>query len=164
MAGLSFLAPASMIKSPTSAKCWAHRLHSSLTMPVRVAGSSTGISEGGYLRCTTTSNYNTDSHSLIPCLISFQSQNQFQMETQIKPKETRKFVFTSVSAIAQAGSRGNEQLTEQTVINQFDCAQFISLLEGLLTFDPMERARPEACLQHPFITMHHLSMYTNCLW
>lgn len=93
-----------------------------------------------------------------------QPQRQFSMETGIKPKETRKFVFTSVSAIAQAGSHSNNQLTEESVIEQFDRVQFVSLLESLLKFDPMERSHPENCLQHPFISMHHLSMYTNCVW
>ena len=96
-------------------------------------------------------------------LCLFQSQAQFHMETGIKSKETRKFIFSSVSAITQAGNHGNNSLTEEIVIEQFDRLQFASLLESLLVFDPVERAFPETCLQHPFITMHHLSMYANCV-
>lgn len=102
---------------------------------------------------------------LLLVLDLLQPQSQYHMETGVKPKETRKFVFTSVSAIGQACCHNNQQLTEKSVIEQFDRVQFTSLLQSLLVFDPLERAHPESCLQHPFITMHHLGMYTNCiLW
>ena len=99
-----------------------------------------------------------------------QPQAQFQLETGVCPKETRKFIFTSVTAIGQVSVSGNQQgqqqqVSQDTAVAQHqDKLQFIALLEMLLTFDPSQRADPASCLQHPFITMLHLAMQTTSPW
>ena len=95
------------------------------------------------------------------CDLFSQPQAQFQLETGICPKETRKFIFTSVAAIGQVSCAGQDLDAQDTVALHQDKLQFISLLEMLLTFDPSKRADPGACLQHPFITMLHLALQTT---
>lgn len=92
---------------------------------------------------------------------------QYQMETGVCPKEARKFILTSVSAIGQVSSsrvhhqhNGNDLGQDAVMAQHQDRLQFITLLERLLTFDPRQRAEPNCCLQHPFITMLHLSNQT----
>ncbi len=101
--------------------------------------------------------------------MSLQPQAQFQLETGVCPKETRKFIFTSVTAIGQvslsSGGQVQQQVSQDTVVAQHqDKLQFIALLERLLTFDPSQRADPTSCLQHPFVTMLHLAMQTASPW
>lgn len=90
------------------------------------------------------------------------------METGVCPKEARKFILTSVSAIGQVSSRvhyhGNDLGQDAALAHHQDKLQFISMLEMLLTFDPRQRAEPNCCLQHPFITMLHLSNQTMAPW
>ena len=90
-----------------------------------------------------------------------QSQAQVKMEMGICPEEMRKYIFTSVSAIAQLTQAMDPHQSEETETELLDKAHFISLLEMLLTFDPHARMDPDLCLQHSFITMLHLSSHTD---
>lgn len=96
-------------------------------------------------------------------MLYVQPQAQYQLETGICPKETRKFIFTSVSGIGQV-SCSHDSDAHSTVPQYQDKLQFVSLLEMLLTFDPSKRADPSSCLQHPFITMLHLALQTASPW
>lgn len=98
--------------------------------------------------------------------LNVQPQAQFQLETGICPKETRKYIFTSVSAIGQVSCSPSSHVSDaqNTVAQHQDKLQFIALLEMLLTFDPTKRADPSSCLQQPFITMLHLALQTTSPW
>lgn len=76
---------------------------------------------------------------------------QFEAVTGIASKETRKFIFKSISDLAHGSD----------LVHQLDCVQFVSLLSAMLTVDPSARITPSHALQHPFITMQHLAMHTS---
>ena len=88
-----------------------------------------------------------------------QSPHTYETETGIQWKESRRFIFNSISDIA-GSCRGNHN---GSVVHQLDCLQFVSLLGSMLQLDPSQRILPSSALQHPFITMQHLAMHTNSL-
>ena len=93
-----------------------------------------------------------------------------KLESGICAKDMRKFIFTSVSGLAQVSSSPSSLSSSQQHAHSMshadllDRVQFISLLEMLLTFDPEVRANPETCLQHSFITMLHFSSLAEMPW
>ena len=88
-----------------------------------------------------------------------QSPHTYETETGIQWKESRRFIFNSISDIA-GSCHGNHS---GSVVHQLDCLQFVSLLGSMLQLDPSQRILPSSALQHPFITMQHLAMHTNSL-
>ena len=87
-----------------------------------------------------------------------QPPHQVEVELGIVSKETRKYIFTSLSDLTRVGSNGT---STQSLVYQLDCLQFVSLLATMLTFDPNGRNTPSQALQSPFITMQHLATHTN---
>ena len=73
-------------------------------------------------------------------------------------KETRKYIFNSLSDLMRVGFHGNKP---QSLVEQLDCLQFVALLTTMLTFDPSGRSSPKLALQSPFITMQHLAGHTS---
>ena len=93
---------------------------------------------------------------LMSChLISLQSPHQVKAESGIISKETRKYIFTSLSDLMRFGSHDNH-----SVVYKLDCEQFVKLLAKMLTFDPASRSYPSQALQSPFVTMQHLATHT----
>ena len=74
-------------------------------------------------------------------------------------KETRKYIFTSLSDLTRISSHGNHGQT--SLVDQLDRLQFVAFLATMLTFDPSSRSLPSQALQCPFITMQHLAAYTS---
>ena len=94
-----------------------------------------------------------------------------KLENASSGKDMRKFIFTSVSGLAQVTSASSlsssQQHSRSPYVSQaqtLDRLHFISLLETLLTFEPKVRGTPETCLQHSFVTMCHLSGLTEMVW
>ena len=73
------------------------------------------------------------------------------------PKETRKFIFSSVTDIGRVAP---PPMTDH-VAHSLDCMEFVCLLRSVLVLDPLHRAGPAQALQSPFITMQHLALHTN---
>ena len=102
------------------------------------------------------------SHSLphlTPSPPPSQTPQQLIAESGVVSKETRKYIFHSLSDLTRLSSRGNSK--HQSLVEQLDCLQFVSLLASMLTFDPANRSTPSQALQCPFITMHHLAAHTS---
>ena len=88
-----------------------------------------------------------------------QSPQQLKAESGIVSKETRKYIFHSLSDLTRLSSHGSNK--HKSLVEQLDCLQFVSLLASMLTFDPSRRNLPSKALQSPFVTMHHLAAHTS---
>lgn len=76
-------------------------------------------------------------------------------------KETRKYVFQSLSELNRIMLPGNKDHDNSGVIGQMDRSEFVSFLSSLLRIDPASRITPQQALQKPFITMYHLAAHSN---
>ena len=84
-----------------------------------------------------------------------------ERETGTKMKETRKYVFQSLSELNRITLPGNKDHDGSGVIGQMDRSEFVSFLSSLLRIDPSSRITPQQALQKPFITMYHLAAHSS---
>ncbi|KAG9485540.1 homeodomain-interacting protein kinase 1 isoform X3 [Eleutherodactylus coqui] len=80
---------------------------------------------------------------------------EHEMETGIKSKEARKYIFNCLDDMAQVNMstdlEGTDMLAEKA-----DRREYIDLLKKMLTIDADKRITPMKTLNHPFVTMTHL--------
>ncbi|KAM3935150.1 homeodomain-interacting protein kinase 1 isoform 4-T4 [Leptodactylus fuscus] len=80
---------------------------------------------------------------------------EHEMETGIKSKEARKYIFNCLDDMAQVNMstdlEGTDMLAEKA-----DRREYIDLLKKMLTIDADKRITPTKTLNHPFVTMTHL--------
>ncbi|XP_063811491.1 homeodomain-interacting protein kinase 1 isoform X3 [Pseudophryne corroboree] len=80
---------------------------------------------------------------------------EHEMETGIKSKEARKYIFNCLDDMAQVNMstdlEGTDMLAEKA-----DRREYIDLLKKMLTIDADKRITPLKTLNHPFVTMTHL--------
>lgn len=86
---------------------------------------------------------------------------EMEKEAMVTSKETRKFIFNSLSELARVPMCSSSNSHVESSIEHLDRGEFVSLLSGLLRFDPQTRLTPEQALHKPFITLHHLAVHTN---
>lgn len=90
-----------------------------------------------------------------------QTPEEHELETKIKSKEARKYIFNCIDDMAQINVptdlEGSELLAEQV-----DRREFIDLLKRMLTLDQERRIKPGEALNHHFIRMAHLVDYAHC--
>ncbi|XP_075052375.1 homeodomain-interacting protein kinase 1 isoform X3 [Mixophyes fleayi] len=81
--------------------------------------------------------------------------DEHEMETGIKSKEARKYIFNCLDDMAQVNMstdlEGTDMLAEKA-----DRREYIDLLKKMLTIDADKRITPLKTLNHPFVTMTHL--------
>ncbi|WAR02727.1 HIPK2-like protein [Mya arenaria] len=86
---------------------------------------------------------------------------EHELETKIKSKEARKYIFNCIDDMAQINVptdlEGSELLAEQV-----DRREFIDILKRMLTLDQERRIKPGEALNHHFIRMAHLVDYAQC--
>ncbi|XP_074044588.1 homeodomain-interacting protein kinase 1 isoform X5 [Macrotis lagotis] len=80
---------------------------------------------------------------------------EHELETGIKSKEARKYIFNCLDDMAQVNMstdlEGTDMLAEKA-----DRREYIDLLKKMLTIDADKRITPLKTLNHPFVTMTHL--------
>ncbi|XP_075709947.1 homeodomain-interacting protein kinase 1 isoform X7 [Rhinoderma darwinii] len=80
---------------------------------------------------------------------------EHEIETGIKSKEARKYIFNCLDDMAQVNMstdlEGTDMLAEKA-----DRREYIDLLKKMLTIDADKRITPMKTLTHPFVTMTHL--------
>ncbi|KFV04617.1 Homeodomain-interacting protein kinase 1 [Tauraco erythrolophus] len=76
---------------------------------------------------------------------------EHELETGIKSKEARKYIFNCLDDMAQVDLEGTDMLAEKA-----DRREYIDLLKKMLTIDADKRITPLKTLNHPFVTMTHL--------
>ncbi|XP_059959882.1 homeodomain-interacting protein kinase 1-like [Mesoplodon densirostris] len=80
---------------------------------------------------------------------------EHELETGIKSKEARKYIFNCLDDMAQVNMstdlEGTDMLAEKA-----DRREYIDLLKKLLTIDADKRITPLKTLNHQFVTMTHL--------
>ncbi|XP_029429861.1 homeodomain-interacting protein kinase 1 isoform X4 [Rhinatrema bivittatum] len=80
---------------------------------------------------------------------------EHEMETGIKSKEARKYIFNCLDDMAQVNMstdlEGTDMLAEKA-----DRREYIDLLKKMLTIDADKRITPLKTLNHAFVTMSHL--------
>uniref|UniRef100_A0A3Q4GJN2 non-specific serine/threonine protein kinase n=1 Tax=Neolamprologus brichardi TaxID=32507 RepID=A0A3Q4GJN2_NEOBR len=83
------------------------------------------------------------------------STDEHEVETGMKSKEARKYIFSCLDDIAHVNLmmnlEGSDLLAEKA-----DRREFVSLLKKMLLIDAEERIAPAEALSHPFVTMQHL--------
>ncbi|KAK3928942.1 Homeodomain-interacting protein kinase 2 [Frankliniella fusca] len=87
---------------------------------------------------------------------------EHEVETGIKSKEARKYIFNCLDDIGQVNVptdlEGGELLAEKA-----DRREFIDLLKRMLTMDQVERRiTPGEALNHSFVNLAHLVDYAHC--
>ncbi|XP_051917638.1 homeodomain-interacting protein kinase 2 isoform X2 [Hippocampus zosterae] len=102
----------------------------------------------------TTRFFNRDPDSTYP-LWRLKTPEDHEVETGIKSKEARKYIFNCLDDMAQVNMtsdlEGSDLLSEKA-----DRREFIDLLTKMLTIDADKRITPIETLNHPFVTMSHL--------
>ncbi|XP_015230220.1 PREDICTED: homeodomain-interacting protein kinase 2 isoform X3 [Cyprinodon variegatus] len=102
----------------------------------------------------TTRFFNRDPDSTYP-LWRLKTPEDHEVETGIKSKEARKYIFNCLDDMAQVNMtsdlEGSDMLAEKA-----DRREFIDLLTKMLTIDADKRITPIETLNHPFVTMSHL--------
>ncbi|XP_013171582.1 PREDICTED: homeodomain-interacting protein kinase 2 isoform X2 [Papilio xuthus] len=86
---------------------------------------------------------------------------EHELETGIKSKEARKYIFNCLDDIGQVNVptdlEGGQLLAEKA-----DRREFIDLLKKMLTMDQERRIMPGEALNHAFVTLAHLVDYAHC--
>ncbi|XP_014666997.1 PREDICTED: homeodomain-interacting protein kinase 2-like [Priapulus caudatus] len=104
--------------------------------------------------------FNRDTDSNYP-FWRLKTPEEHEMETNIKSKEARKYIFNCLDDMAQinvpSDLDGSELLAEKA-----DRREFIDLLKRMLTLDQERRITPGEALNHPFVTLAHLVDYAHC--
>ncbi|KAM7318155.1 hypothetical protein ACRRTK_022892 [Alexandromys fortis] len=84
-----------------------------------------------------------------------QTPEEHELETGIKSKEARKYIFNCLDDMAQVNMstdlEGTDMLAEKA-----DRREYIDLLKKMLTIDADKRITPLKTLNHQFVTMAHL--------
>ncbi|XP_072282186.1 homeodomain-interacting protein kinase 1 isoform X8 [Pyxicephalus adspersus] len=98
--------------------------------------------------------FNRDSDVGYP-LWRLKTPEEHEIETGIKSKEARKYIFNCLDDMAQVNMstdlEGTDMLAEKA-----DRREYIDLLKKMLTIDADKRITPIKTLNHPFATMAHL--------
>eukprot|EP00073_Rattus_norvegicus_P034956 XP_008759634.1 PREDICTED: homeodomain-interacting protein kinase 1 isoform X1 [Rattus norvegicus] len=102
----------------------------------------------------TTRFFNRDPNLGYP-LWRLKTPEEHELETGIKSKEARKYIFNCLDDMAQVNMstdlEGTDMLAEKA-----DRREYIDLLKKMLTIDADKRVTPLKTLNHQFVTMTHL--------
>lgn len=89
------------------------------------------------------------------------SPDEHEVETNIRSKEGRKYIFNCLDDMAQVNVPteldGLDLLAEKS-----DRREFIDLLKRMLTLDQERRITPGEALNHSFVVLNHLIEFPNC--
>ncbi|KAG7473698.1 hypothetical protein MATL_G00098650 [Megalops atlanticus] len=80
---------------------------------------------------------------------------EHEMETGLKSKETRKYIFSCLDGIAHVNFVMNLEGSD-LFAEKVDRRVFVCLLKNMLLIDAEKRITPTEALNHPFVTMQHL--------
>lgn len=86
---------------------------------------------------------------------------EHEMETKIKSKEARKYIFNCLEDMGQVNVPTDLERGE-LLAEKVDRREFIDLLKRMLTMDQERRITPSEALNHPFVTMSHMADYAHC--
>ncbi|XP_072336658.1 homeodomain-interacting protein kinase 1-like isoform X5 [Scyliorhinus torazame] len=102
----------------------------------------------------TTRFFNRDPDSGYP-LWKLKTPEEHELETGIKSKEARKYIFNCLDDMAQVNIPNDLEGTDM-LAEKADRREYIDLLKKMLTIDADKRINPLKTLNHPFVTMTHL--------
>ncbi|XP_038675954.1 homeodomain-interacting protein kinase 1-like isoform X4 [Scyliorhinus canicula] len=102
----------------------------------------------------TTRFFNRDPDSGYP-LWKLKTTEEHELETGIKSKEARKYIFNCLDDMAQVNMPNDLEGTDM-LAEKADRREYIDLLKKMLTIDADKRINPLKTLNHPFVTMTHL--------
>ncbi|CAJ0938037.1 unnamed protein product, partial [Mesorhabditis belari] len=87
-----------------------------------------------------------------------------QSNVHVKSKETRKYIFNCLDDISRIYPQQSVYPVEndpmETMCDRLDRAEFVDILKRMLVLNQEYRLMPYEGLQHPFVTMSHLSAYS----
>ncbi|OWK04942.1 HIPK1 [Cervus elaphus hippelaphus] len=127
-----------------------------LTFQIRYISQTQGLPAEYLLSAgtKTTRFFNRDPNLGYP-LWRLKTPEEHELETGIKSKEARKYIFNCLDDMAQVNMstdlEGTDMLAEKA-----DRREYIDLLKKMLTIDADKRITPLKTLNHQFVTMTHL--------
>ncbi|CAJ1064327.1 homeodomain-interacting protein kinase 1-like isoform X2 [Xyrichtys novacula] len=90
------------------------------------------------------------------CQWKIKSEEAYFEETGVTPTETRMFFLRSLDELLNIRSLKSDTPAER-ILETRDRRAFLDLLKGMLQLDAANRLTPRQVLEHPFITMSHLT-------
>ncbi|CAJ1071868.1 homeodomain-interacting protein kinase 1-like isoform X1 [Xyrichtys novacula] len=90
------------------------------------------------------------------CQWKIKNEEAYFEETGVTPTETRRFFLNSLDEILNIQSLKSDTLVNK-ILEIRDRRAFLDLLKGMLQLDAANRLTPRQVLEHPFITMSHLT-------
>jgi serine/threonine protein kinase len=86
------------------------------------------------------------------------TSENYELETGIKSKEARKYIFNSLDDLAQLNMMTSLD-TSEVIVDNLDRCEFVDLLKKMLQLEQEIRLTPTDGLAHPFLTLTHLLDY-----
>ena len=90
-----------------------------------------------------------------------QTPDEHELETGIKSKEARKYIFNCLDDMSQINVPNNIAASE-LLAEKADRFELVNLLKSMLALDQERRITPSEALDHSFLTMSHLVDYAHC--
>ncbi|XP_055900709.1 homeodomain-interacting protein kinase 2-like isoform X2 [Biomphalaria glabrata] len=88
------------------------------------------------------------------------SPEEHEMETKIKSKEARKYIFNCLEDIGQINVPTDMEGSE-LIVEKRDRADFVELLKKMLTLDQERRITPREAIVHKFVSLETLKDYPH---
>jgi len=88
------------------------------------------------------------------------TSENYELETGIKSKEARKYIFNSLDDLAQLNMIASLD-TSEVIVDNLDRCEFVDLLKKMLQLEQEIRITPTDGLTHPFLTLTHLLEYQH---
>ncbi|CAH2225114.1 Homeodomain-interacting kinase 2 [Pelobates cultripes] len=88
------------------------------------------------------------------------SKDRYERETGIKPIERRQNIFSCLDDLAKTYALSEADIC-CTMVEMNDAWQCLDLIKEMLAIEPEKRITPIDLLSHPFITMAHLTHFSQ---
>ncbi|XP_075041967.1 homeodomain-interacting protein kinase 4 [Mixophyes fleayi] len=83
---------------------------------------------------------------------------EYQLETNVKPLEKRKFILKSLDQIESVNVPKSYYSDVEGLVEYDDLKNMVELIKRMLTLDSHERITPNAALKHTFISLQQLKL------
>ncbi|XP_059150882.1 homeodomain-interacting protein kinase 2-like isoform X2 [Physella acuta] len=90
------------------------------------------------------------------------SPEEHELETKIKSKEARKYIFNCLEDIGQINVPTDMEGSE-LVVEKMDRQDFVELLKKMLTLDQERRITPREAIVHKFVSLDRLKDYPHTI-
>ncbi|KAM8960444.1 homeodomain-interacting protein kinase 4-like [Pelodytes ibericus] len=79
--------------------------------------------------------------------------DEFQMQSKVKPLETREYMLKSLDQIELVHYPDLDYADPDVIDEYYERKKMVQLIKRILTWDSHERITPKAAMKHPFLTL-----------